>query len=290
MVKHQPQRIIAHLLRGVGRAFVLCCLMIGLLANARAEFKYEPSACKTDAHGKLYVALGWYVFAVPSTSVPFVGEIYDGMQRLAPPDPSEQVGCPLNPRQVESHAFGYAHLLADNDAPGRIVDVRSGALLVQLIRTNLSSAPPSPTDSPWMGETGRLKLTEEVCDKATRKDALSNGIIACRYDLGRKDLRVEDWLTVYRSSPDVYGTPLRKPFVVNCGNMSFTLGGECNVGYLILPELGLTYRFAVARGTTVQLNEIIDFDRGLRSLVKAMLIDPYNWPAGGQDRTNGSQQ
>lgn len=282
--------MVAYLRWSASPALVICFLTVSVLASARAEFRYEPSACKTDAHGKLYVGLGQYVFAVPSTSVPLVGELYGGMPRLAPPDPWEQEGCPLNPRQLESYAFGYAHMRTDNDAPGRVVNVRSGALLVQLIRTNSTSGLSLPTDPPWMGETGRLNLAEEVCAKATRRDIVSNGIVACRYDLSRKDLAVEDWLTVYYSSPDTYGTPLGKPFVVNCGNMSFTLGGECNVGYSVLPELGVTYRFATTKGTTAQIGEILDFDRGLRSLIKQMRIDPYKWAAGGQDKPTGRQQ
>ena len=79
-----------------------------LAANSRPEkSSYDPSTCKTDAHGKLYIALGPNVFALSSSGTIIVAHY--GNDWLTPPDPTDSVGCPNNPEQLTGFGFPYAY-------------------------------------------------------------------------------------------------------------------------------------------------------------------------------------
>jgi hypothetical protein len=253
-----------------------------MAAEAADHWKdYDASRCKRDTHGNIYFGLGRNVFGVPHATVPYLGEIYTDhwANRIVPPDPKEPIGCPDNPYQLESYGFGYAHLSTDDSAPGRIADVHPGKLLVELIRTLPGDAVPSLSDKTWMGEEVQAGISDDVCATATVREQISGGITVCRRKQSEREVRVEDWRTAYVSSPEHYGTPLGKTFVVNCSDLSFSLGGQCNVAYTLLPGLGVTYRFAVRKGDVLQIEPIVDFDRGMRAFVNEMLVKDYPWPS-----------
>jgi hypothetical protein len=112
-----PQRgrfCIAFARMGVCTVAALVLLSTEALAShsGSQKFTYDPSTCKTDAHGKLYIALGRNVLAVPYPTVPALVGAFDsrsGIERLTPPDPIDHEGCPKNPRQLENYAFNYQY-------------------------------------------------------------------------------------------------------------------------------------------------------------------------------------
>src|SRR5690348_15430650 len=79
-----------------------------LAANSGSEkLSYDPSTCKTDAHGKLYIALGRNVLAMPIAGSVIVARY--GNDWLVPPDSADAVGCPNNPEQLTGFGFPYAY-------------------------------------------------------------------------------------------------------------------------------------------------------------------------------------
>src|SRR6185437_5004608 len=115
---------VASLRSARAQRFVLCAGLslaswcaFAVPANAAApedkRVNYDPSTCKTDAHGKLYIALGRNVLALPSSGAIIVARY--GNDWLTPPDPTDSVGCPNNPEQLTG--FGFPH--AYNTASGK---------------------------------------------------------------------------------------------------------------------------------------------------------------------------
>lgn len=250
------------------------------------ELHYDPSTCKTDAHDKLYIALGRNVLAVSQMGTVVVGQIYPGTgdNRLVPPDPTDRQGCPDNPEQVESYAFAYQLDATLQTKAGIPLEKRPRPDLLQLFRTLKGDAVPSAHDALWMGEDLQLGVARSTCEEqATLKERLPNGMMACRIGPKARSAtspRVEDWAASYVAPSDVYKTPLGEKFVVNCNGGLYTRGiGDCKVAYVMRPGLGVSYRFQpYLTPQAIPIENIIEFDRGLRAEIESSLVKNYRWP------------
>jgi len=250
-------------------------LPIGPAWGAAAS-TYDPASCKTDAKGKLYIALGRDVLAVPHRGTTVVGQIAPA-ERLQPPDPSEPEGCPGNPQQLGSYAFAFFYDPPEvtEDEPGQVHGW--GTDLLQLYRT---SATDTRRGAEWIGEAGPIDLAQRICQTATSKEELPNGLQVCRKNFDGKTSRPEDWRAAYIAKRDTYATPLGRTFVINCTDGIFSSPvGDCQVAYSFTPDLGIAYRVRPYHGTRrVPIDRIIEFDRGLRAQIEAALVANYPWP------------
>ena len=253
-----------------------------LAANSGPEkFSYDPSTCKTDAHGKLYIALGRNVLALPSSGAIIVARY--GNDWLTPPDPTDSVGCPNNPEQLTGFGFPYAYNTAAGKENTPFPATHAARLdLLQLISIHgYRDVPPGAATS-WAGEDLETKIAKVVCETASIHEDLPSGLSVCRF--GPKDsssMRLEDWTATYVGRSEVYETPLGHPFIVNCGPWTYSTGiGHCDVSYVFSPGMGVTYRFRPYHGLPPRLSvdQVVEFDRGLRAAISNALVKDYTWP------------
>jgi hypothetical protein len=246
-------------------------LLLAGPARAADEFKYDPASCKADAHGKLYVGLGDYVLAVPTTGDSMVNLLPPAKRRPAP-NPDEPEGCLGNPAQMYGYSFLYQWREARDAKWGIAPEVHPGTDLLQV------GAVPRGTRPSVIGS--RLEFAEKECKRATLVEELPNGLTACRIK-PTPPAPVEDWGASYIAHPEVYTAPLGERFVVDCGPMlkSWSYGGYCDTTYLLMPGLVIAYRFQPFQGPrAVPIDSIIEFDRGLRAWLLALLVKDYAWP------------
>jgi len=249
---------------------------------AAYEFPYNTASCKNDPHGKFYVALGQYVFAMPYAEKDYFvyNSLRPGNIGLKPPDPSDPVGCFGNPLQSWSHAFAYRYhrmMLGKNAPP---VEDKEGPELLTLFRI-IDNPIPSADDKAWPGEEVELRVGDQGCQHAAVREDMPDGLTACRIKpAAYLDRPQEDWAAHYRARADVYMTPLGKPFIVNCGpELTKSTISSCEIAYTMKPGLGVSYRFQPYRGrNAIPINHIIDFDKSLRAAIEDELVKDYPWP------------
>jgi hypothetical protein len=184
---------------------------------AKDEFHYAAAACKADAKGHLYVALGEYVLAVPflKNGIYMVDRGPPKTRRLAP-DPAEPEGCPGNPSQQRSYAFYFGSPLTDSKDGGAKSTRREAPARLTLFEVWNPDPKADRERSEWYGESSRALYAETACAQPTIREALPNGLTACR-NRQITERPVEDWAAAYISDPNTYATPLGRPFIVVCG-------------------------------------------------------------------------
>jgi hypothetical protein len=267
--------------------------------SEKREFRYEPSTCKTDAQGKLYIALGTNVLAVPTSGAVVVARYGDNW--LQPPDPAEPIGCPRNPEQLSGYAFPYAYNASVGKESGSFPNSHLQADLLQLINIPGSSGAPSPNDTEWGAELSGQKFAMQICSGdaisghasegwAIIHEELASGLAACRLKHGDLEKRTEDMRAAYIAHSNIYQTPLGRPFVVNCSDQLYTISvGHCDVDYVFGPGLAVNYQFQPHRGQRViHIDQVFDFDRGLRAAISAALVKNYRWPDQASNRDDSS--
>jgi hypothetical protein len=264
-------------------ALVLLLMQAPLFATcalaAPYEDPYDPQSCKTDAHGKLYIALGRNVLAFPTSRgvVVVEAQLYPGNNPIPPPDPTQPEGCPDNPRQLTSYAFPHASAIALTTDEKTSPNQTLGAQRIVLFRTLKGDATPTDSDPIWPSEDLELKLASSSCAQATIQEDLPNGLHACRVKPHFDDNHEVDqrsWGGSYTAASALYSTPTGRPFVAHCGPLLF----DCRVAYVIAPGLGLVYEFQPYVGSRIiPVGKIIDFDKELRATVGAMLVPDFPW-------------
>src|SRR6185437_4009372 len=143
-----------------------------LAANSGPEkFSYDPSTCKTDAHGKLYIALGRNVLALPSSGAIIVARY--GNDWLTPPDPTDSVGCPNNPEQLTGFGFPYAY----NTAAGKENTPFPATHAARLDRSAAADQHSriSRRSARRRDELGRRRFGDENCESCLRDSEYSRG-------------------------------------------------------------------------------------------------------------------
>jgi hypothetical protein len=267
-----------------GAGLLGCVLVSNGPATARGRPEYDPAACKADAQGKRYIALGRYVLATPYSKrdVYLLDPLRPGNISLVPPDPTGPEGCPGNPLQSWSYEFVYA--ARGIDADGRTPFSNSPRTdRLTLYRTR-DRATPAPDDPEWSAADSMLRTWDTMCKAAAVREELSNGLTACRIKLHwpgdpAVEARQENWGATYRARPDVCTTPLGRPFIIRCGPLLFEITiSHCDVAYTIMPGLGVGYRFQPYLGPgRIPIDRIIKFDRGLRAAIESRLVKDYEW-------------
>jgi hypothetical protein len=264
------------MVRGLGAVsgITAAVLLLAKPASAADKFRYDPASCRRAAHGRLYIALGPNVLSVPAKgTLTMVGEV-PGTERLVPLDPTEPEGCPGNPRQLYNYSYLYQYQEAHDSKRGVPTPTYPHPEVLQLIGVR-----PRPNGF-WGGEELQLLVSRTTCKNAAIRQELPNGLTACRVK-PVPNFRVEDWAASYVARPDIYKTPLGNEFVVNCNPHLFTppaIGG-CDVSYAFKLQLNVTYRFQTYTGShPIAINDIIKFDRGLRTQIAAELVEDYRWP------------
>jgi len=239
-------------------------------------FKFDPATCKENT-GNLYVALGRYVFATPSSTANVVIDPVPETKSLKAPDPSQPMGCLGNPLQSNSHYLFHPLTVATN-VPGQ----SRPSFPIQLGLYNLRRNSPAADkqDREWPGESLERLIEDRVCRTATLREDLASGLLACRIKpADPSNVRQEDWAASYLANQEIYKTPLGKPFVVNCGPGSLSSGfGYCDVSYMFNSGIGVSYRFQPYIGNhPIPIDQIIAYDKSLRSAVESALVKDYRW-------------
>ena len=264
----------------VGRAIKIA-LMVGFIAfsqspRARAEkFNFDPALCKQGEHGKIYIALGRYVFPMGYATQQAVVDdpLLTQESRLAlnVPDPEEPKGCFGNPLQSGSYALFTPAILAKG---GQLVSVASALQLLTLYRLDRGETPQS-SDAIWPGEALELRIAESTCKGATVREELPNGMSACRFRPNDPSIPREEWGTTYRARSDVYMTATKRLFTVNCSGTRY----PCTVAYEIAQDLGVSYRlFPHRNGTSAPIDHVIEIDRSIRAAFYDSIVKDYPWP------------
>jgi hypothetical protein len=197
---------------------------------------------------------------------------------LMPPDAAEPEGCPGNPLQSWSFEFiGVPFgLAAAGSAPAAGGNARADRLT--LYRTVRPGPTPSPGDREWNGADFNRMRWDSVCQVAAIREELPNGLTACRLR-PNADIPVEDWAATYRARPEVYATPLGRPFIVHCGlDLRQSTVSHCDVAYTMMPGLGVDYRFQPYLGPhPIPFDRIIEYDRGLQAAIQSALVKDFAW-------------
>lgn len=257
--------------------YLLFCTGIALILFnatqlcAAATLKFDLAKCPS-ADGKLYIALGNTVLAVDDVGTMVLDPV-PLKQRLVPPDPTQSVGCRGNPEQTFSYSFAFYIDVGGHDGQAGLQSMRSRMELLQLIVIR------GANKTSWSGE---IPPSPSFCEKATIREELPNGLIACRRKPDNDDSDpVEDWVAQYVAKPEIYTTPLGRPFAVHCVAGIFTSPiGDCYVGYILQPGLGVTYRFKPYQGASIiPISRVIDVDRELRDAIRHVIVKDYEWPS-----------
>jgi hypothetical protein len=203
---------------------------------------------------------------------------------LVPPDPTDPQGCPGNPLQSWSYAFVYAPHGIEADGSASSGGDAPRADRLTLYRTSRDSLAPGPDDPEWAWADALLMSWNTFCEAAAVREDLPSGLTACRIKLHwptdpAAEARQENWGASYRARADVYVTPLGRPFVVECGPLLLEHPlSQCDVGYTIMPGLGIGYSFQPYLGRhPIPIERIIDFDRGLRAAIERTVVKDYGW-------------
>lgn len=224
---------------------------------------FDPSVCKEDAHGKLYVGLGRNVLAVPNKGLFVVQAIAPPPrtrdERIAPPDLTEPEGCPGNPQQDSAFNFPVEYQPSRNGSPV----LPAIHLRVKLYRTLEGNAKPAATDQIWSGEDVQIGLAELECkDQAVTIERTSSGFKSCLIPSQNYPNNRNDWGGAYVALPEIYKTPLGRPFIITCYSGQVSLpGADCQVSYTLRAGLGLSYRMKIVNSPdAIPLEKVLDMD------------------------------
>jgi len=287
-----------------GSAIAVVLAACGLLGATGAQateveshqFRYDPTACKTDAQDKIYIAFGRNVFALPTSQTTIIAR--DDGDRPLPPDPADFEGCPGHPVQTTDYGIYYAFPKPGATVESGVPQGYAQADLLELVSTHTAPATRASDESKWNDESFALSLAMSVCSKAGHpgelvsgapvfRQDLPNGFTAC--DLKQKEASEPlNRRAAYIARPETYLTPLGRPFVVNCGDeMDGTLGSRCDVSYVLAPGLAVNYQFhPYPSARALPIDQVIAFDRGLRASIAATLVKNYPWRTQAADASN----
>jgi len=173
----------AHHIGAHGFLLAFCCGVLGCHPAVGQEHReYDPTTCKSDAHGKFYVALGRYVLTTPYSKhgIYMRDSLRTGDIGLVAPNPTEPEGCPGNPLQSWSYEFIYTlpAIGAGANGAGTGSD-NPQADRMTLYRTLRESPSPHPNDPDWGGADLLLLEWDTECKAADIHEELPNGLSAC---------------------------------------------------------------------------------------------------------------
>lgn len=263
--------------------FAFSAILLSWLMSPQALaqwVKFDTSACKQQAHGMFYLALGQNVLKIPQITLGGFMRL-DPQHRLVPPDPLQPEGCPGNPLQVQLYHFDIA--LVENSRSKSRIDFQLPITLYRTVRYDW----PDTNIPEWVAEDAILKWANKACEVGVSEDKGKEFRSCLASPLGRKTPE-EDWGGVYVAKPDVYRTPLGYAFVIDCEPGQLTAGwSRCDVTYALRPELGLSYHIRpFAKFAKIRFENAITLDQQIRARLNSMLIAPYSWGERHQPKTS----
>ncbi len=262
-------------------------LSLGLCRPAAAQKSYELPRCKTDAKGKVYIALGRTVLGLPPPNANGgIGQAVPKDAMLPAPDPAEPEGCPDNPAQVQSQGLtAFLPLASDPVRPGQsrqnVWATGSGLRLWRIeVFPKRSAGYPDPEPS-----LSHAVLVESECASTNPDWSESNGVEICLVRPHPSPYGMDsprNWGRSYRVASDRYGTPRGGPFMFTCDPNAGQphWAADCDVGYVLTGGLRLTYEFLPPESgyPASFVDDVIAFDREARALLADGLWPDYPWP------------
>lgn len=268
-------------LPGIARAAlrVLASLVLVLLFGQSTwakGFHFNPASCKHDT-GNMYVALGWSVFVVPTPAqADSVVDPQPDLPHPKPPDPDAPIGCFGNPLQSRSFGLLWSARLDGHAPENTKLGVPDLLELISLYNGNSER-----TQGGTRGQKSlERKIAEATCRRATVREDLPNGLVACRIKpVKPENAPRKDWAASYIAKTDAYTTPLGRKFVVNCDPGLFSTGiGYCQVNYEYNNDIDVWYKFSPYNSAhPISIDHIIAFDRSLRTAIEAAMVKGYPW-------------
>lgn len=240
------------------------------VGEVRAEkLTYDPDSCAVDAEGMVYIALDRAVLRFPARELTYIGDwpsdknapVYVAPR---PPKPSEPEGCPGNPIQASSFNFAYRYQAIKDDRR----DPRIPMGVPDFLR--LIAARP---DFYGMQKFHEAQF-ERRCDVAEPEN-LPNGLVACLVQPADKTSPKAGWSGSYRAQPEIYRTPLGRPFVAACLSGVAKGTRQCSVSYKFEETINVAYRFSTLR---ISISDVIALDQDLRAKIAAARVEDYPWP------------
>lgn len=224
-----------------------------------SKIEYNPALCKTDAKDKVYFALGRTVFSAHYQEPIFIRGMPPERKAALPkrPDPSEPEGCPDNPMWGGGFTFAYRYQALKENAkkPGRY-----------MMAEQLSIIENSP--SYWLPQDSLERVYEKRSEGMCAE--IYDSFVACR--IHGEEENPEDWAASYKANKDIYNSPFNRPFIVEC-NYS-VVGRICRVVYKLHETILVSYKFKPEK---IPINQVISFDKVLRSKLESMRVVNYKW-------------
>ena len=249
----------------------LACLPLEGSKTFAQRFTFDSAACKDGGDGKFYGAAGRLVLAIPADELTHIGSLPQGRRAELPraPDPSEPEGCPDNPFQGLTFAFGYQHRVIRGDT--RNPPDLQGGVPRQL---RLIAAEPSF----WGLQPSREKRFDDVCREYGIREEAGGDIEVCYVKPALDLASRQQWAAYLKADTKKYMAPFDRPFVARCGGA--LLGNaeekhrECDVDYKLFESLNISYEFSTRE---VSFDQIVNFDRKIRERLLSFEVRDFSW-------------
>jgi hypothetical protein len=256
------------------RTILVAMSVVALLpAGAFAEtLTYDPESCSRDAKGMVYLAFDRVVLRVPAEELTLIRDLPP--ERLAevpaPPNPNEPEGCPDHPIQAGGFTFSYLYEAIRKNKR----DPQLPPYVPRILK--LTASKPDF----WGLQLFVERDFEKTCDMFQDKGEIDGGLIACWHPL-EGDPRPREARAVHlKARPEIYGAPFGRPFVVSCMPRGPAGQQDCQVQYKLYETLNVFYEVRVQNKYSKQvlpLDQIIEFDRVLRTKIEAARVENFNW-------------
>lgn len=237
--------------------------------EARAgELQFSPSSCATDPGNKIHLALGHTVFRVPLDSLVYILDLTQD-DPLAPPpkvpDPNVPEGCPGRPVQAKAYTLRVreSELLGQTD-PSEGTDA-------QFVPFRLVWTSPNY----WGTQLSAERRYKNRCSAFGVWEELQNGLVSCRVKYKEAPELNQNSAIILQARPEIYSTPLGRPFVIGCLPRLGMGSQSCDNVYKLHPTVRFVRRFDLQR---VDVNDLVDVDRALRAWIEDARVEDFQWP------------
>ena len=255
-------------LPGAITAATLALLAAVDLAQASSEIvHYDPSQCSTDPEGTVTIALGRVVLRVPMDALSSIADLPPQERAVAPvpPDPSQPQGCPDHPMIGRAFYFRYlSDAVQDGSLSNQPLSRRIDRLALIAVRPDF-----------WGLQPSHERRFRQVCTDYQLRRESGNGLQICHVRPNDTERPERHWPFVAQAPLSRYVAPFDRPFTAYCTWGSRPGTHQCDVDYKLYDTMNVAYRFEPGR---LPLDDLIDFDRGLRAWIESVRVDGFVWP------------
>ena len=245
---------------------LIVLLAVGHVARA-GELQFSPSSCATDPRKTIYLALGRTVLRVPLDSLVYILNLTqdDPLDPPKVPDPDEPEGCPDRPVQAKVYTLR----------------VKQSELLGQADSAKASEGKFVPFklvwSSPdyWSLQPSAERRYNKRCSAFGVWEELQNGLVACRVRSADAPERDQTSAIAFQALLEVHKAPFDRPFIVDCSHLLLIGTQTCYNTYKLYPSVNFARKFDLQR---VDVDDLVDVDRGLRAWIENARIIDYPWP------------